>query len=139
MEQYTNKLVAVLNEKREPGKIMNALAHMTLGFGAQYEPKHELRFTNYVDGDGGNHKNISEMPFMILKANSNKIRNLRKECITNNIPFTDFTHSMTEGSFQEQLQKTKEMKEEELDYYGIVLCGEWVQVSEMTKKFSLWR
>ena len=32
---FANKLVAVMNEKIEPGVIMNALAHMCIGFGAE--------------------------------------------------------------------------------------------------------
>ncbi|MBI5273541.1 MAG: DUF2000 family protein [Chlamydiales bacterium] len=31
---FSNKLVAVMNEKIEPGIIMNALAHMCIGFGS---------------------------------------------------------------------------------------------------------
>ncbi len=73
---FENKLVAVMNEKMEPGVMMNALAHMCIGFGADIG-KEPLRLTNYIDADGGSHPNISEMPFMILKANSNKLRALR--------------------------------------------------------------
>jgi hypothetical protein len=40
------KLVAVLNEKIEYGKAMNALAHMALGLGGSMENKEELRLTN---------------------------------------------------------------------------------------------
>ena len=74
--KFENKLVAVMNEKIEPGVIMNALAHMSIGFGSVIG-KQALRLTNYIDADGGSHPHISEMPFMILKANSNKIRTLR--------------------------------------------------------------
>lgn len=31
-EKFQNKLVAVLNKSIEPGKVMNALAHITLVF-----------------------------------------------------------------------------------------------------------
>ena len=74
---FEKKLVAVMNEKIEPGVIMNALAHMCIGFGAEIG-KDPMRLTDYIDADGGSHPYISEMPFMILKANSNKIRALRQ-------------------------------------------------------------
>ena len=135
---FSNKLVAVMNEKIEPGVIMNALAHMCIGFGAEIG-KELLRLTNYVDADGGSHPNISEMPFMILKANSNKIRALRQAAIEAGIKFADFTDTMTVGTYVEQIAKTKETKEENLIYYGIVLFGDWAKVSELTRKFSLWR
>lgn len=135
---FSNKLVAVMNEKIEPGVIMNALAHLCIGFGAEIgqEP---LRLTNYIDADGSSHPNISEMPFMILKANSNKIRSLRQAALAAGIKFVDFTHTMTVGTYLEQIERTKQTKEEEFIYYGIVLFGEWDKISELTRKFSLWK
>ena len=119
---FQNKLVAVMNEKIEPGMIMNALAHMCIGFGSAIG-KEPLRLTNYIDGDGGSHPHISEMPFMILKANSNKIRGTRQAALEKKIPFVDFINTMTIGTYLEQVEKTKQAKEEELIYYGIVLFG----------------
>ena len=77
---FINKMVAVMNGKIEHGVVMNALAHMCMGFGAEIG-KEDLRPTEYIDADDGVHPHISEMPFIILKAkNSNKIAALRKNC-----------------------------------------------------------
>jgi len=138
MTQFDKKLVAVMNKSIEPGIIMNALGHMCIGFGSTIEQS-TLRLTNYKDGDGGDHPNISEMPFIILRANSNKIRNLRHQAIENNIRFVDFTDTMTIGGFEEQIERSANTKEQDLIYYGIVLYGPWQTVAEMTKKFSLWK
>jgi len=135
---FTHKLVAVLNEKVEPGVLMNALAHLCIGFGAHLG-KEPLRLSNYQDADGNSHPNISEMPFIILKSNSNKIRTLRQAAIEAKIQFSDFTDTMTIGTYLEQLERTKQTKEESLTYYGIVLFGEWDLVTQLTKKFSLWK
>ena len=135
---FENKLVAVMNEKIEPGVIMNALAHMCIGFGSDIG-KEPLRLTKYIDADEGRHPNISEMPFMILKANSNKIRALRQAAIEAGIKCVDFTNTMTVGTYLEQIDRTKQTKEADLIYYGIVLFGSWDKVSELTRKFSLWK
>ncbi len=135
---FENKLVAVMNEKIEPGVIMNALAHMCIGFGSDIG-KELLRLTNYIDEDGGCHPNISEMPFMILKANSNKIRTLRLSAIEVGIKCVDFIDTMTIGTYLEQIERTKQTKEADLIYYGVVLFGNWDKVSELTRKFSLWK
>ena len=127
-----------MNEKIEPGIIMNALAHLCIGFGSEIG-KDPLRLTNYLDADGGSHPSISEMPFMILRANSNKIRLLRQAAIDSSIKFVDFTNTMTVGTYLEQIERTKETKEADLIYYGIVLFGDWEKVSELTRKFSLWK
>ncbi len=135
---FENKLVAVMNEKIEPGVIMNALAHMCIGFGSAIG-KEPLRLTNYMDADGGNHPHISEMPFMILKANSNKIRTLRETALQAGIQCVDFTDTMTIGSYVEQIERTKQTADADLIYYGVVLFGNWDKVSELTRKFSLWK
>lgn len=138
MNSFSNKLVAVMNEKIEPGIVMNALAHMCIGFGSEIG-KDPLRLTNYIDGNDGSHPSISEMPFMILKANSNKIRGLRQAALESGIQFVDFTDTMTIGTYMEQLERTKQTNDEDLIYYGIVLFGDWEKVSELTRKFSLWK
>jgi hypothetical protein len=138
MANFENKLVAVLNKSIPVGNLMNALAHLCIGFGAKIgvEP---LRLTNYKDGDGGDHPYISEIPFMVLEANSNKIRALRQAAIEQGIEFSDFTHTMTVGGYEEQIKRSAETPESELIYYGIVLFGNWEKVSALTKKFSLWK
>ncbi|MCH9631907.1 MAG: hypothetical protein S4CHLAM6_02290 [Chlamydiae bacterium] len=136
---FNNKLIAVMNGKIDHGIIMNALAHMCIGFGAEIG-KEPLNLTNYIDADNGNHPYISEMPFIILKAkNSNKIRALKETALEQEIQCVDFTDTMTMGNYKEQLERTSETKEANLVYYGIVLFGNWDKASELTKKFSLWR
>lgn len=137
-EKFKNKLVAVLNKSIESGKVMNALAHMCMGLGAAIGQE-ALRLTDYRDADNGSHPFISEIPFIILSENSNKIRKLRHEAVANNIIFNDFTDTMTVGTYQEQLERTAQVKDESLVYYGIVLFGDWDKVTELTRKFSLWR
>lgn len=137
-EKFKNKLVAVLNKSIETGKVMNALAHMCIGLGSVIG-KEELRLTDYKDADGGPHLFISELPFIILTENSNKIRKLRDEAIANHIIYNDFTDTMTVGTYQEQIARTLQVKNENLIYYGIVLFGDWDKVTELTRKFSLWK
>jgi hypothetical protein len=136
--EFQNKLVAVMNKSVDTGKAMNALAHMCIGLGAAIGQT-PLRLTDYRDADGGSHPYISEIPFIILTENSNKIRKLRAAAIEHKIIFNDFTESMTIGTYQEQIERTVQIKEDNLIYYGIVLFGEWNIVTELTKKFSLWK
>ena len=137
---FTHKFVAILNKKIPIPNLMNALGHMAAGLSASYPNLPEMRFDSYFDKDGGDHKSISDNPFIILSAdNSNKIRALRNILIEKRIHFVDFTSTMTVGTYIEQQQKTKETPEIELEYYGICLFGEINQINELIRKFSLWR
>ncbi len=67
--------------------------------------KNDLRLTNYQDADSGSHPYISEIPFIILSENSNKIRKLRQAALTEEILLNDFTDTMTVGTYQEQMKE----------------------------------
>ena len=139
MVDFEKKLIVVLNEKIEKGRAMNALSHAMLGFGSGVVSKEEVKLNEYEDVDGNIHRNISEMPIIVLKASSNKIRGIRKLAILNNCQFVDFTDTMSIGTFEEEYALTKTKKDEELLYWAIILYGPSELVSEWTKKFSLYR
>src|SRR3990167_10008830 len=102
-KQLTHKFVAVLNKKIPVNLLMNALGHMAAGLSANYSNLPEMRFDSYFDKDGGDHKSISDNPFIILAAdNSNKLRTLRNDLIAAGIHFVDFTDTMTIGTYTEQ-------------------------------------
>lgn len=135
---FENKLVAVINKSCDPGVAMNALAHMSFGLG-EIVDRDKALLCDYIDKDGTSHPAISSMPFIVLSGNSNKIRAAIQGAKEKNILCVDFTNTMTGGTYLEQLENTKNTKEEDLQYYGAVFFGPWNSVTELTKKFSLWR
>ena len=136
----THKFVAVLNKKVPVGQVMNALAHATAGLAGSYPMPEEMRLDNYIDKDGNKHANISDNPFIILQAdNSNQLRTLRNNLIEQGIHFTDFTSTMTVGTYAEQQERTSQTPEADLEYWAVVMLGETGKLNGLTKKFSLLR
>ncbi len=139
-DENSRRFVAILNKKIQVGRLMNALGHITAGLAGGSNNASKMCFLQYKDRDGNIHPNISHFPFIVLRAdNSNKIRTVRQECIKRNIPFADFTNTMTIGTSQEQRDATENTPEAELEYYAIVLFGSTTEIKEFTKKFSLYR
>ena len=118
---------------------MNALAHMAIGLGASIENKQDLKLVDYVDGDGNSHPNISELPFIILKSSGQGLKDLRKDLAKEGINFLDFPDFINSIGTFESPEKSREFKEENSEYYGIVMFDDWDAVTEKTRKFSLWR
>lgn len=135
---FENKLVALVNKEIETGVAMNAIAHMTIGLGTQLNNE-VLRLNDYQDKEGNIYPNISQMPFMILRGKSSEIRKAVGQAKDEKMLFSVFTDTMTGGTFQEQLDNTLQTPEEQLIYYGAVLFGPWEQVSQITKRFSLYK
>ena len=139
-ELTTRKFVAVLNETAPVGVLMNALGHMADGIVGGASSLEEMRFDSYFDKDGGEHRSISDCPFIILKAeNSSQIRRLRQEFASAEIKFVDFTSTMTVGTYFEQKERTRGTAEKDLEYYGICAFGEIEKIGQFTKRYSLWK
>lgn len=136
--EISNKLVAVLNKDLPTGVAMNALAHMTIGLGANIA-KENLQLDNYQDKNGNIYPNISKMPFIILRAKSGEIRKAMAPVREQNILHGVFINTMTGGTYKEQLENTLNTSEDQLIYYGLVLFGPIETVNSITRKFSLWR
>ena len=139
-DEHSKRFIAVLNKKIETGKLLNALGHMTAGLTGGFRLTDAACFLEYKDKDGGIHPYISHFPFIVLSAdNSNQIRLIRTEAQKRNIPFTDFTSTMTVGTSEEQVTNTSNTAEADLEYYGIVLFGDTDTLREFTKRFSLFK
>ncbi len=135
---FEHKLVAIINKDIEIGVAMNAIAHMTIGLGAQLNNE-LLRLNNYQDKDGNIYPNISQMPFIILRGKSGEIRKAVQNAKEQNIAYGVFINTMTGGGYQQQLDTTLVTPEQNLIYYSAVLFGAWDSVSQITKKFSLYK
>jgi hypothetical protein len=139
-DENSKRFIAVLNKKIEIGKLMNALGHMTAGLAGMYPNSENMCFLEYRDKSNGVHPYISHFPFIVLAAdNSSKIRSLRNELILRNIPYNDFTSTMTIGTSEEQVTNTSNTSESDLEYYGICTFAQTDLLRELTKKFSLFR
>ena len=135
---FENKLVVLVNKEIEVGVAMNAIAHMAAGLGAQLSNE-ALRLNDYRDKEGNVYPNISQMPFMILRGTSSEIRKAVRGAKEQSMQYSVFTDTMTGGTYQEQLERTLTTSEERLVYYGAILFGPWDAVSQITKRFSLYK
>jgi Protein of unknown function (DUF2000) len=137
----THKFAVVLNKKIEPGTALNACAHMTatLVARADSETRKHMSFVEYLDADSNIHP-VSALSLVVLRArNSNQVGTARIEAIKAGLPYADFTESITKDSFVEQMDRTRALREEDLDYWGICIFGLKEVVDPITRKFSLWR
>lgn len=134
----TKKLVAVLSDKIEIGTALNTVAHMSLGMGASLGLD-DSNLCDYVDKSGVHHPGISAYPYIILKGRPNKIREAIELAKEKNIRVINFTNTMTVGTYLEQLHRTKETENIGLEFYGAAFYGDIADLSEITKKFSLYR
>ena len=78
-----SQFTCVVNKKKNPAVIMNAIGHMAAGLVEQWKMDTSLmRFRDFIDKDKTIHPKTSENGFIVLRSvNSNQIRTLRNELI----------------------------------------------------------
>ncbi|MCC2646665.1 MAG: hypothetical protein K0R02_730 [Rickettsiaceae bacterium] len=138
MSNINVKFAAILNKDLEVGICMNAIAHMSLGLGAALG-KGEALLDDYKDAEGNIYPNISRVPFIILRGKSNEIKKTIFCARESNLVYGIFIDTMREGTYVEQIERTSLTKLDDLNFIGCVIFGPKEKVSELTRKFSLWK
>ncbi|MBN2066911.1 MAG: DUF2000 domain-containing protein [Candidatus Diapherotrites archaeon] len=133
------KTVAVLDENLSSGIAFNTLAHLALSIGknaVDVMGKEEL-----TDASGTTHKGLSKYPFIILKAESEKIRQIVNEAKGNaGLLVVDFPEQgYTEYTDEELQAAIAKTKEENIKYYGTAIFGPTKEIDELTKELALWK
>lgn len=134
---FENKLVAIVNKDIEIGVALNAIAHASLALGGKLGEE-RLLLGNYIDASS-NVWPMSDMPYIILRGKSGEIRKAVMAAKEENITQIAFVETMTGGGYKEQQERTAQVTEENHIYYAAILFGPWDSVSQITRKFSLFK
>tara|TARA_R110000868_G_scaffold190862_1_gene434809 strand:- start:110181 stop:112154 length:1974 start_codon:yes stop_codon:yes gene_type:complete len=132
------KFVCVVNKKAETADVMNAAVKMAAGLGASFGGN--IKLSKFKDAGEEEHGNVPSVPVVVLRAdNANQIRKVRAGAVEGDIAFSDFNAQMAAGTPAEQRKAVQAVADDALEYAGICLFGDADKISELTKKFSMYR
>lgn len=140
MEPIARKCVMVIDEALPLGVIANTAGILGLTLGKHLP---ETIGPEVLDKSGRAHLGIIQIPVPVLKADGEKIRELRRRLYEPEfaglivVDFSDVAQSC--NVYDEYVQKAAGVEERDFHYFGIGICGEKKLVNKLTGSLPLLR
>ncbi len=134
------KCVMVLDEDLPQGILCNTSAIMGITLGKYIS---STVGENVVDQDDYSHLGIIQFPVPILKASKEKIKEIRETLYEDKyqemvvVDFSDVAQSCND--YQDFIEKMKNTNHEDIDYFGVAMCGSKKLVNKLTGSLPLLR
>lgn len=140
MNLQHEKCVMVIDERLPLGIIANTAAILGITLGKKMP---EIVGTDVYDRAGKEHLGIIEFPVPILKGNVSLIKSIREKLYEpdfSDLTVVDFS-DLAQGckTYNEFMEKMKNVSETELNYLGIAICGAKKKVNKLTGSMPLLR
>ena len=140
MDMQNEKCVMMIDENLPLGIIANTAAILGITLGKQLP---EVVGADVYDKTGSRHLGIIEFPVPILKGNRDTIWAILKKLYEpefSDLTVVDFS-DLAQGckAYEEYTEKMKEVSGEELNYFGIAICGAKKKVNKLTGSMALLR
>ena len=140
MDLQYEKCVMVIDENLPLGIIANTAAIMGITLGKKMP---EVVGADVYDRTGNEHLGIVEFPVPILKGNADIMKSIREKLYEpdfSDLTVVDFS-DLAQGckTYDEFIEKMKEVSEIDLNYFGIAICGTKKKVNKLTGSMALLR
>lgn len=140
VDLQNEKCVMVIDETLPLGIIANTAAIMGITLGKKMP---EVVGADVKDRTGNEHLGIIEFPVPILKGDGERIKAIRRKLYEED--FSDLTvvdfSDLAQGckTYDEFIKKMQCVKEEDLHYFGIAICGAKKKINKLTGSMALLR
>jgi lysyl-tRNA synthetase, class II len=137
-QDFSKRIVAVVDKTLEPWRAMNAIAHMTTAIGNE-TPKERLTSGDYfVDKDGSAIPRNSQYPIIIMRADGKDLHRLFDKIKAKNLPHHVFVKEMQDTTNDDEIVASLKQKPmNEVVFYGVAFLAPNELADELTKNFQL--
>ena len=138
-QDFSKKMVIVLNRDVEQWQAMNALAHISAYIGHKIVEIFDTG-EHFVTKDETNHPRNTQYPIITLSAKQGQMSNLMKKIRNSGLLYHGFIREMVETTSDAEIEKMLSQKSDaDIEYLGIGFFGDNEKVESLTKNYSLWK
>jgi hypothetical protein len=138
-QDFTKKIVVVVNKELELWQVLNTVAHISAYIGHKLGPNFGTG-QYFVTMDKLNHPRNSQYPIIILRAKPLQLTNLVLKVRESKLLYHGFIKEMIETTDDQEIETILGNKNDiNIEYLGVGIYGSIEEIDKLTKNYQLWR
>ncbi len=138
-QDFTKRIVAVVNKELEPWQVANAVGHMSAQLGYTMAKGEFDSGEYFLTKDSHELPRNSQYPILIKRASHKDLHKLYRKAKETHVRIHVFIREMIETTNDAEIVESLKQKPfEEVEIYGVALFGDNDAVNAITKHFQLW-
>ena len=139
-QDFTKKIVAVVNKDLEPWRVTNAVAHMSAIIGNKIKKEQLVSGDYFVSNDGAAIPRNPQYAIIIKRADEKELHKLYKEIQKTGLPYHVFIKEMQDTTNDQEI--TERLQNQSIDdtsFYGVSFLASNEQADQLVKGFQLYK
>ena len=135
--QATSKFTLALNKKIEDTNSLFAQlvrAALSVATTATSEQREAMKFLNFVDGDGVDHRDISALSLIVMRGTSSELKKFGDGARERRLGYANVTQAMVHGNANASATGAKPPEPE---YIAVIAFGGKPEIEAATGRLSL--
>jgi lysyl-tRNA synthetase, class II len=139
-QDFSKKIVAVVNKDLEPWRVTNAVAHMTAIIGNKVKKEQLVSGDYFVSSDGEAIPRNPQYAIIIKRADQKELHKLYQEIKKATIPYHVFIKEMQDTTNDQEIIETLQNQSiNDTEFYGVTFLALNDQADLLTKNLQLWK
>jgi lysyl-tRNA synthetase class 2 len=138
-QDFSSKMIAVVNKELEPWRVANAVAHMSAIIGNKTEASKLTSGDTFVAKDGSAIPRNSQYPVVIKRASEKELHKLYESLRETQVIYHVFTKEMQDTTDDNEISSIMQAQTlADTVFYGVMFLAPHEQADSLTKKYQLW-
>lgn len=139
-QDFTKRIVAVVNKELEAWQVANAVAHMAAIIGNEVSKEQLVSGEVFITNDGEALPRNAQHPIIIKRADEKELHKLYEKVQHAQIPYHIFIKEMQDTTNDQEITELVQNQQlSDISFYGVAFLALNDKADDLTKSFQLFR